>query len=131
MGLAHAHIILSNPRYPELKPLEVDALVDSGANWTCIPEHVRVQLQLEEFQQREITTADGARHSCAYVGPLMMQFENRISLSGAMVLGTHVLLGAIAMEDMDVVIMPKERKLVVNPENPNFPAGLAVGVRSK
>jgi clan AA aspartic protease len=128
MGLANAHITLSNPRYPELKPLEVDALVDSGANWTCIPDHVRVQLQLEEFQQREVTTAGGAKHTVPYVGQLMMRFENRLSLSGAMVLGNHVLLGAIAMEDMDVVILPKDRKLVVNPENPNFPAGLA-GVR--
>ena len=129
MGLANVRLILSNPRYPELKPLEVDALVDSGANWTCIPDHVCVQLRLDEFQKREIMTADGAKHSCAYVGPLMLQFENRISLSGAMVLGNQVLLGAIAMEDMDVVIVPKDRKLIVNPENPNFPAGLAVGVR--
>lgn len=131
MGLANARISLSNPRYPELKPLEVDALVDSGANWTCIPDHVRVQLRLDEFQKREITIADGSRHSCPYVGPLMMAFENRISLSGAMVLGNHVLLGAIAMEDMDVVIIPKDRKLIVNPENPNFPAGLAMGVHKR
>lgn len=130
MGLAHAHVILSNPRFPELLPLEMDALVDSGANWTCIPDHVRVQLKLDQFQTREVTTADGAKHTVPYVGPLMMQFENRISPSGAMVLGNQLLLGAIAMEDMDVVIRPKDRKLVVNPENPNVPAGLAVGVRS-
>lgn len=123
MGLAHAHVILSNPRFPELKGLEVDALVDSGANWTCIPDHVRVQLQLEEFQQREVTTADGRKHRVPYVGPLMLRLDNRLSLSGAMVLGNQVLLGAIAMEDMDVVIVPKDRKLVVNPENPNFAAG--------
>lgn len=129
MGLAHAEIVLTNPRYPELAPMKVEALVDSGANWTCIPEHVCVQLRLDEFQKREIMTADGAKHSCPYVGPLMMQFENRLSLSGAMVSGNQVLLGAIAMEDMDVVIIPKDRRLAVNPENPNFAAGLAVGVQ--
>jgi hypothetical protein len=28
------------------------------------------------------------------------------------------LLGSIPMEDMDVILHPKEQKLVVNPENP-------------
>ena len=31
------------------------------------------------------------------------------------------LLGAIPMEDMDVVVDPKQQRLVVNPENPNIP----------
>jgi len=129
MGFAYATVQLSNPRQPALNPVEVNALVDSGANWTCIPEHVRLQLQLEEAERREITTADGAKHFVPYVGPLEIHFENRLSFSGAMVLGDQVLLGAISMQDMDVVIIPKEHKLIVNPENPNFAAGFVGGAR--
>ncbi len=129
MGFAYAKVQLRNPRDPDLQPIEVDALVDSGANWTCIPEHVRVQLQLEEAERREITVACVTKHFVPYVGPLEIRYENRMSFGGAMVLGNQVLLGAISMQDMDVVIVPKDHKLIVNPENPNFAAGFVGGVR--
>jgi hypothetical protein len=35
-------------------------------------------------------------------------------------MGDEVLLGAIPMEDMDVVIHPSTRELMVNPESPNI-----------
>ena len=59
MGLIQASIELSNPRLPELHPMEVNALVDRGASMLCIPEHVVVQLQLEQESLREVTVADG------------------------------------------------------------------------
>jgi hypothetical protein len=46
-----------------------------------------------------------------------------------MVMGDRVLLGAVPMEDMDVVIHPKTQQVIPNPENPNIAGPLAVGVR--
>ena len=40
---------------------------------------------------------------------------------GAMMLGDETLLGAIPMEDMDLVVLPARRELVVNPQSPNIP----------
>lgn len=122
MGYVTAKIVLSNPRRPDLRPLEVEALADSAALHLCLPEHLVVQLGLEESSRKEATTADGKRHSCSYVGPVRVQFDNRESYTGALVLGPQVLLGALPMEDMDVLISPVLRKLVINPENPNFSA---------
>jgi hypothetical protein len=42
-----------------------------------------------------------------------------------MVLGNEVLLGAIPMEDMDLVLRPQLQSLDVNPESPNIPLSLA------
>ena len=39
--------------------------------------------------------------------------------AGALVLGDQVLVGAIPMEDMDPVIIPKTRTLDINPSSPN------------
>ena len=39
-------------------------------------------------------------------------------------MGDHVLLGAIPMEDMDLVVSPKDRKIDVNPESPNIATGI-------
>jgi hypothetical protein len=55
---------------------------------------------------------------------------NRRGLSGAMVVGDEVLLGAIAMEDMDLVARPASRDVVPNPKNPNIAVSVAKGFRS-
>ena len=120
MGLIHTEITLRNPRCPELQPMIVKALVDTGAVTMCVPEHVALQLKLEEVEKREATIADGSKRSVSYVGPLQVFFVNRSSFCGAMVLGDTVLLGAIAMEDMDLVISSKHQRIEVNPDSPNF-----------
>jgi hypothetical protein len=39
-----------------------------------------------------------------------------------------LLLGAAPMEDMDMVVIPSDRRVVANPLNPNFAAGVAKGL---
>lgn len=107
-----------------MKPLEVEALADTGALTLCIPEHIQLQLGLEEIEKREVTTADGSKRLCPYVGPLQIEFKNRHSFVGALVLGDQVLLGAIPMEDMDLVLNPGRREITVNPESPNIPSAV-------
>jgi clan AA aspartic protease len=120
MGLIYADITLSNARKPEIRPMTVSALVDTGAVHLCIPEHIALQLDLDTYEEREVETADGATRRRPYVGPILAGFENRRCLTGAMVIGNEVLLGAIPMEDMDLVINPARQKVTVNPANPNF-----------
>jgi len=100
------------------------SLVDTGAVMLCIPEQVALELKLEKLEQREATTADGRKQLVPYVGPLEIRFEQRRCFVGALVMGDEVLLGAVPMEDMDLIISPTHRKLVVNPSSPNFPSAL-------
>ena len=120
MGYVQAKITLSNPSDPKLKPITTIALVDSGALFLCIPQHIAVQLKLNELDKREVTIAAGSKKLVPYVGPVKVNFENRNCFVGAMILGDEVLLGAIPLEDMDLVIEPAKRKLTVNPDSPNF-----------
>ena len=124
MGLTHATIKLSNPVYPNLSSMEVKALVDTGAATLCVPEHVALQLNLEEIDKREATTADGRKHLIPYAGPVKIQFKNRTCFTGAFVLGDEILMGAVPMEDMDLVIVPLKQTIDVNPESPNIPSVL-------
>ncbi len=120
MRLISAKLLLKNPRRPELQPLEVDALADSGSVHLCIPPHVQIQLGLRESGQKEVTLADGSKKLVPYVGPVELRFKNRVGFAGALVMGDQVLLGAIPMEDMDLVVIPKTRTLDVNPDSPNI-----------
>jgi clan AA aspartic protease len=125
MGLIRGVFILSNPSKPELASVEVSALADTGAVHLCIPEHLAIQLNLAELEQREVVLADGRRRTVPYVGPVELRFKNRRCFTGAMVLGNEVLLGAIPMEDMDLVLRPQLQSVDVNPESPNIPVSLA------
>jgi clan AA aspartic protease len=120
MGLVFSKIQLINPVDRTLSFIEVEALVDTGAIHLCIPKHIQLQLQLKEIDRKEVTLADGSHKLVPYVGPIEIHFKNRIGFAGALVLGDQVLLGAIPMEDMDLVVIPSLRTLDVNPQSPNI-----------
>jgi clan AA aspartic protease len=129
MGIVRTRILLRNPRLSALEPVAVDAMVDTGSMHLCIPEHVAVQLRLETLEEREVTIADGGRRICRYVGPVEIRFGNRGCFVGALVLGDEVLLGAVPMEDMDLVVSPATRSVTVNPASPNIPSSIAKPAR--
>ena len=125
MGLTNAKIQLRNPRRPDLEAVEMDALADTGATHMCIPLHVQMRLRLDEADAKEVTLADGSRQLVPYVGPIDLRYGNRIGFTGALVMGDTPLLGAIPMEDMDLVVVPKTREVIVNPLNPDVGASVA------
>ena len=124
MGIIYAPIELGNPRKPDLSPVAVSALVDTGAVHLCIPEHVALQLDLQELEKREVTFADGRKQLVPYSGPIEVRFGKRHCFTGALILGDTPLLGAIPMEDMDLVIHPATQQLSINPASPNYPSAL-------
>ncbi len=105
--------------------MEVEALVDTGSVHMVIPEHVRLQLQLDEHDRKEVTLADGTKRLVPYVGPIEVRFKNRVGFVGAIIMGDQCLLGAIPMEDMDLVVMPKDRRVDINPASPNIACSIA------
>lgn len=125
MGLVYSQITLSNPVKAELKPMVTKCLVDTGSTYLVLPQHVATQLQLVTLETREATTADRGSHTVPYAGPVKISFENRSCFVGAIIMGNEVLLGAVPMEDMDLIVQPKLLKLSVNPESPNIARGLA------
>jgi clan AA aspartic protease len=125
MGIIYADLRLANQARPDLEEIDASALVDTGALHLCIPEHVAVQLQLSPLKQREVQTADGKSHLIDYVGPIKISLLGRECFTGAQVMGNQVLLGAIPMEDMDLIIEPARMRVSVNPLSPNIPMSLA------
>jgi clan AA aspartic protease len=125
MGLVSGRIVLRNPRLPDMEEAEVGALATTGVVHLCIPEVLRARLRLEPMGSKAVILADGRRALVPYVGPIEIRFRNRIGFVGALVMGDVVLLGAIPMEDMDLVIVPKTRVLDVNPDSPDIASTIA------
>lgn len=107
----------------EIRRVRVNALVDSGSYMLVIPQRLKEQLGLSVLGERMATLADEHLVRGAVVGPVEIRFENRRTTADALVLSAEgeVLLGSVPMEDMDVVIDPKQRKLIVNPDYPYIP----------
>lgn len=112
-------ILLRNARVRTLA-LQVDAIADPESIYLCIPQHVCDRLQLEKLTDKDVVLADGSRRQMPYVGPIELRFKNRGGFSGALVMGDRVLLGAIPMQDMDLVVNPKTREIDVNPASPDI-----------
>ena len=124
MGYVQARIERSNPREPDLQPISTTALADTGALMRCIPEHLALQLRLEQQSEREVTVADGRSMTVPYVGPVKVAFGDRLCFVGALVMGDDVLLGAVPMEDMDLTVHPSRQRLEPDPRSPNIPHAL-------
>jgi clan AA aspartic protease len=85
-----------------------------------INDNIKTQLDLPVIENQFVTLADESTIEVKIVGPVEVHFENRSTSVRAVVLpgDAEVLLGAIPMEDMDVLVDPRQGKLVVNPKHP-------------
>jgi clan AA aspartic protease len=103
-----------------VKSEKVRALVDSGAYMMCINEHIQAQLDLAKVSSMEAELADGTIRIVDVVGPIVINFSNRTTSCNAAVLPgeSEVLLGAIPMEDLDVVIDPKLQTITLPKDRP-------------
>ncbi len=115
---ARRHIIGED----EIKRMNVYALVDTGSYMLCINESIQEQLQFPVMEKRKAETADSRIVEFDVVSQVELRFKNRRTICNAMVLpgNSEVLLGAIPLEDMDVLIHPLRQELIVNPEHPYF-----------
>ncbi len=133
MGLTYAEIELINSEElglvrrhlmdkEDVKRMTVSALVDSGSFMLAINQYVQEYLQLPVLDKKFGEMADGTRLECDVVGPVELKFKNRSTTCRAMVLlgDAEVLLGAIPMEDLDVILHPLRQELMVNPEHPTM-----------
>ena len=131
MGIIYADLRVSNFGHPELEDITVNALVDTGALDLVIPEHLAIQLRLSDLKPREVHLADGSRKLVRYMGPIKVEMMGRDCVTAAVVMGDQVLLGAIPMQAMDMIVHPRTEQLVPNPESPNVPSFLAMGLPSR
>ena len=133
MGLVYADIELINAddvafarrHYideEEIKRMHFNMLVDSGSIILAINEEIQEQLQFPVVGKRNAELANGHILECDVVGSVELKFKNRSTSCRAIVLpgSSEPLLGAIPMEDMDVLIHPARQELVVNPDHPYF-----------
>lgn len=106
----------------DVKRIHTSILVDTGSYMLCINEAIQEQLQLPVVDTKKAQTADNRIIDCPVVDQIQLRFKNRQWSGRAMVLpgDCEPLLGAIPLEEMDVLIHPLRNELIVNPDHPYF-----------
>ncbi|MDR1932723.1 MAG: aspartyl protease family protein [Spirochaetales bacterium] len=98
----------------EVRAVKVRALVDTGCGTLAINEQIRDQLGLATEGLRGGTLADGTKKVYQMTEPVKIYWKNRDAVCRAIVVpgADTVLLGAIPLEDMDLIVNPTRRELI-------------------
>jgi len=104
-----------------VRTYEADALVDTGAIRCVLPPHVVERLGLDIIGQRVAEYADGRREAVDLTESFLVQVLDREEMESAMVLGDEVIVGLTALEKMDLLVDPINRRVIPNPAHPDQP----------
>jgi clan AA aspartic protease len=106
-----------------VRSVEIEALADTGAIVMAIPEEIADALGAPTVRDATVKVADGRVIPVRYVGPLWIEVVGRGMTGDAIVLprGTKPLLGAVQLEDMDLVVVPSTGEVITNPAHPDGP----------
>ncbi|MDR3248588.1 MAG: clan AA aspartic protease [Treponema sp.] len=124
MGTVYSEITLKNALdvgkareglIPEqqIRMVTISALVDTGAGTLIINEETRQKLGLVIKGLQRATLADGTSTPYQVTEPVDIHWKNRETTCRAIVIpgADSILLGAIPLEDMDLIVDPKQRQL--------------------
>jgi clan AA aspartic protease len=98
----------------EIRQTTVQAMVDTGAGTLIINEELRQKLGLEVKGIRQTTLANDTKEMVKIVEPVEIHWKNRSMTCQPLVVGSsrEILLGAIPLEDMDLIVDPKKQVLM-------------------
>lgn len=120
MGEVIVDLKLTNARRPELQRT-VRAVADTGAMLSSIPASLAVELGLEPSRYAQARLADGSRQVIGIVESLRFEIEGRMVSDEAIVMGDQVLIGQTVLEKMQLMVDCTGRRLVQDPEQPEYP----------
>jgi clan AA aspartic protease len=125
MGTTYAEITLKNSldagkaregliEEGDVRSVTVQAVVDTGAMTLVINEEIQQKLGLKVLRIRSALVANGQRVVCNETEPVEIEWRDRGSSLRAVVIpgAKRVLLGAVPLEDMDLMVNPVNQELV-------------------
>lgn len=107
----------------QVRSVEIEALVDTGATMLILPADVVERLGLKEEGRRKVRYANGETDEVPWVGGVRLTILGREMIASALVepAGTKALIGQIPLEELDLLVDPKSRTLLVDPASPDAP----------
>jgi len=103
----------------QIRTVEADALVDTGAVRSVLPPEIVSRLGLGIRAHLVAEYADGRKEPVGLTEPLFVELNGRSTVEEAMVLGGEVLIGQTVLEKLDLFVDCHGQRLVPNPAHPD------------
>lgn len=103
----------------KLRTTEVEMLVDTGATMLTIGEDIAEKLGIKKEKEVYVTLADGSIQRRFKGLGVLVEIGDRDCVTDCVILerGVESLLGQIPLEEMDLVVDCKNKKLTPNPQS--------------
>jgi clan AA aspartic protease len=106
-------------RPEEIRAVEADALVDTGAVTFVLPSLVVERLGLARPFKQVAEYADGRREEVDVTEPVFVELLGRHTVEEALVLGDEVIVGQTILEKADLYVDCRQKRLLPNPAHPD------------
>ena len=103
----------------QIRSVNVEAVVDTGAVRSCMPVDVKERLGLETVRHINAQMAKGQTQSVEMTEGVDVEILDRIVTEAFLVLGSEVLIGQTALEATDLLVDCNRKKVIPNPDHPN------------
>ena len=113
----------------QVRNVEADALVDTGAVRSCVPAHLLERLGLKPYDNVTIELADGRKNEVGIAEGVRFEIMERRSSDDALILGDEVLIGQTLLEKMDLLVDCTRQRLV--PAHAGGPVNKLKNLRSR
>lgn len=104
-----------------VRSYEADALVDTGAVTSVIPQHIYNQLGLVTIDKKVVQYDDGRNDTVDATEPVIYEINGRRTPDEAFVIGDEVLIGQTVLEKMDLLVDCRNNQVIPNPARPDQP----------
>ena len=96
----------------QVRNVEADAMVDTGAVRSCIPAPLLERLGIKPYDRVTVELADGRKNEVGIADGVRFEIMHRRSSDDALILGDEVLIGQTLLEKMDLLMDCTRRRLV-------------------
>jgi clan AA aspartic protease len=122
MGKVIERIRLTDVSDPA-RTVEVDAVIDTGATMLVIPMNMVQRLGVQKFRDVRVRHANNTSEAKEIYGIVTVEIRGRTGHFDvfAEAEGSQPLVGQIVLEQLDLVVDPRNRCLAPNPASPDMP----------
>lgn len=105
----------------QIRSLEADAIVDTGAVQLVLPAAIVERLGLDRLSTQVAQYADGRQEEVDVTDVVTIELLGRAVKEEALVLGDEILIGQTVLEKTDLHVDCRGQRLFPNPDHPNQP----------
>jgi clan AA aspartic protease len=103
----------------DVRIVEADALVDTGAVRSCVPQPILDRLGIRPYETMLFEYANGQKEAVGIAEGIRFEIMHRRSSDDALAVGDEVLIGQTLLEKMDLVVDCANQRVLPNPAHPD------------